>query len=638
VTPQRYLPLLLLAISVWLHHPLWSPAARPYRDSIEPGYASMARFIAQHPNPWGWNPTQYGGMPTQFMYLPVVPYSSAAVSWITGVDPAHAVRLVTGTLALLAPLTLYALVFYFLQTPWWAFVTGLAYLVFSPSYGVIEAIDKDRGLIYLPWRLQVLMKYGESPHNAALALLPLAWIALWRAATKRDHLSLFLAALALAAVTLTNWIGALALAISCSTLLLAVLGKAREHNFSFARAFAAAALAYLLSAFWLTPSFIGTIAFNWPKDAYEYKVDDRSAPLFAAWLGGILVLRLLFLGRRQLYLCWSTMTLWAFGFLSVVFYSWKHDILPESRRYTLEFELFVFIAIGAWLWHGLRSPNSVHRFCAWMPLALMFLQGATQLKATFAQRPADWKLTSQQDSIEYKISQWLAQQQPQGRIFATGGLRFRLNSYTDLAQAGGTFESGLTNRTPLSYIYQVRTGEGSTPGEEAADALRQLQTLGVEYVVVHGVASAEYYRDFKNPAKFEGHLERVATFGPDVIYKVPFRSLATNVGPDQIPQYSDWRLLTKYGEALADTNRPAPVVEWQGPTRLKVSGVQAKAILAVNAHPGWGAPSNALGWMTLDSDKTLEFRPSTEQMAFGCLSLAAWTMSLVWIRRRRKLR
>lgn len=641
MTPKRYLPLLLLALSVWLHHPLLSPGARPYRDSIEPGYASMARFIAQHPNPWGWNPTQYGGMPTQFMYLPVVPYSAAAVSWITGVEPAHALRLVTGAFALLAPLSLFALVWYFLRSPWWAFLTGLAYVLLSPSYGLIEAIDKDRGLIYLPWRLQVLMKYGESPHNMALALLPLAWIALWRAATQRCPTSLFLAALALAAVTLTNWVGALALAISCATLLLAVLGKAREHHFSFARAFGSAALAYGLSAFWLTPSFIKTIAFNWPKDAYEYKVDERTLPLFAAWLGGILVIRLLFLGQRQLYLCWSTVTLWAFGFLCVVFYGWKHDILPESRRYTLEFELFLFIAIGAWFRQGLRSTNSVHRFCAWMPIALMLLQGAAQLKATLTQRPADWKLTPQNETVEYKISHWLAQQKPQGRIFATGGLRFRLNSFVDLPQAGGTFESGLTNRVPLNFIYQIRTGIGSQPGEpEYRDALRQLQALGVEYVVVHGVASAEYYRDFKNPAKFEGFLERVAAFGPDVIYRVPFRSLATSVRPEEIPQYSDWRHITAYGDALADTKRSAPRVAWHGPTKLTVSGVNGKAVLAVNAHPGWqttGAPiqPNALGWITLTGDTTLDFRASAEQKLFAALSVVAWALALLCVGRER---
>ena len=650
MTPARYLPVALLALSLWLHWPLFSPHDPPYRDSIEPGYASMARFIAQHPNPWGWNPTQYGGMPTQFMYVPLLPYTAAAASWVTGADPAYAYRCVTATFALLAPLSLFALVLYFLRAPWWAFATAAAYLLCSPSYGLIEAVDQDRGVLYLPWRLQVMLKYGEGPHNAALALLPLAWIALWRAATRRDFASLLLAGFAMAAVVLANWIGAFALAVSCATLLLAVWGKGREHQFSFTRGFAAAGLAYLLACFWLTPSFIGTIASNWPKDAYGYHLESVTPLLLLGWIGGTFLLRLMFLGRRDVYLCWTTLTLWAFGYLSVVYYSWKHEVLPESRRYTLEFELFIFIAIGAWLWLGLRSRNYVHRFCAVMPLALMLMHGRTQLRLNFTQHLADWKLVPRHSTVEYKIAQWLAAQKPTGRVLVTGGLRFRLNSIVDLAQAGGTFESGLSNRLALDYLYQIRTGEGSAPGaEEARAAVHEMQALGVEYVVVHDVASQEYYRDFKNPAKFEGVLTRAAAFGPDVIYRVPFRSLAVALPPAEFPNGTNWRELAHYA-AAADparaatqsavpqgvaTRTAAPQVVWETPVRVKISGVPAgqHAILSVNASPGWhatGAPiaTSKLGFVTLSGDTTLEYQASFEQKLCAAVSLAAWLFAL----------
>lgn len=644
MTRWLWAPVILWLVSVWMHAPLFSRLDPPFRDSIEAGYQSMARFVAQHPNPWGWNPTQYGGMPTQFMYLPVMPYTAAALSWLTGIDAAYAHRLVAATLATLAPVTLFALVWYFLRSPRWAAVTGFAYLIYSPLYGLVEAVDKDRGLIYLPWRLQVLAKYGEGPHNAALALLPLAVIALWRCAIRRDVGSLVLAAIAMALVVLTNWVGALALAMSCGLLLLAVWGKAQEHQFSFRRAFGAAGLAYLLACFWLTPSFIRTIAFNWPKDAYDYKVDDRTLPLFAGWLAGVLVIRLLFLGRREVYLCWSTMALWAFGYLTVIYYSWSHDVLPESRRYALEFELMIFVAVGAWLWRGWQSKNSVHRFCAIAPMALMLLQGVKQGAQAFTQPAAQWQLAPREASTEYRIAKWLAEQKPRGRVFATGGLRFRLNSYFDVPQAGGTFESGLRNRVPLGFAYHVRTGLGSIPAEDARDSVRDLQALGVEYAVVHGVKSAEYYRDFKNPAKFDGVLERAAEFGPDVIYRVPFRSLATVVRREELPAAGDWRSIAAYGAALSDAGRPAPVVTWEGPARVKVEGVPAGGLvsLAVNADEGWQVTpatvkieENKLGWITLSGNAVLERVSTTEQRAFGALSGFAWLASLYgWWRSR----
>ncbi len=68
----------IFAINLALNLPLLSPGELPFRDSIEGGYASMARFFAAHPNPWGWNPTQYCGLPTQFTYLPLLHYMVGA--------------------------------------------------------------------------------------------------------------------------------------------------------------------------------------------------------------------------------------------------------------------------------------------------------------------------------------------------------------------------------------------------------------------------------------------------------------------------------------------------------------------------------------------------------------------------------
>src|ERR1700676_4468261 len=56
----------LFALNIGLNIPLFESGEMPYRDSIEGGYASMARFFSAHPNPWGWNPMQYCGLPAQF--------------------------------------------------------------------------------------------------------------------------------------------------------------------------------------------------------------------------------------------------------------------------------------------------------------------------------------------------------------------------------------------------------------------------------------------------------------------------------------------------------------------------------------------------------------------------------------------
>ena len=89
-------------MNVGLNAPLFLPGELPYRDSIEAGYASIAHFISLHPNPWGWNPTVYCGLPTQFTYLPVLPYLASMAHWVApGLDVPYAYRLITSTVTCL---------------------------------------------------------------------------------------------------------------------------------------------------------------------------------------------------------------------------------------------------------------------------------------------------------------------------------------------------------------------------------------------------------------------------------------------------------------------------------------------------------------------------------------------------------
>src|SRR5262249_28654185 len=104
----------LFALSITLNIPLFEPGEGPYRGSIEAGYASMARFFANNPNPWGWNPLQYCGMPAQFTYVPALPYLAAAASRRTSAfEVDHVYRIIASGFACLGPATLFLLVLYF---------------------------------------------------------------------------------------------------------------------------------------------------------------------------------------------------------------------------------------------------------------------------------------------------------------------------------------------------------------------------------------------------------------------------------------------------------------------------------------------------------------------------------------------
>ncbi len=201
------LALSLLALNAVFNAPLFMRGEMPFRGSIEGGYAAMARFVSAHPSPWGWDPLQYCGLPTQFLYLPLLPYLSAlAVRIFPAAPPDYAYRVLTALAACLAPVAVFGVALYFTGSRGWSLAAGLAFAFLSPAYGLFPQIEKDRGLAQLPWHIQVLAKYGEGPHNTGLALLPVALLALWIAARRRDVRSLLPAAVLLAAIPLTNWV------------------------------------------------------------------------------------------------------------------------------------------------------------------------------------------------------------------------------------------------------------------------------------------------------------------------------------------------------------------------------------------------------------------------------------------------
>ena len=166
--------LAILTLNLWLNGPLFMHGDMPFRGSIEAGYVATARFISAHPNPWGWNPFQYCGIPTRFMYVPALPYLTALLVRLLPHVPLDYIYRFTVSLATcLGPVTVFFFALFFTRNRRWSFLAALAYSFISPSYGLFRAVEKDRGIVQLPWRIQVLAKYGEGPHNTALMVMPL---------------------------------------------------------------------------------------------------------------------------------------------------------------------------------------------------------------------------------------------------------------------------------------------------------------------------------------------------------------------------------------------------------------------------------------------------------------------------------
>ncbi|MBY0504577.1 MAG: hypothetical protein K2X03_11740 [Bryobacteraceae bacterium] len=646
--------LALFCLNVALNLPLFREGAMPYRDSIELGYAAMARYFYLHPNPFGWNAMQYCGLPTQFTYLPGIQYLAAMLAHLLPLEPIYVYRLLASGFACLGPSTLFLCIVYFTRQRWWALAVALAYTFFSPLYGIVAAIDRDRGNVQLPWRLLVLVKYGEGPHNAGLTLLPLAVISLWETCTNPKYSRLFLAAILCALIALTNWIAALALAGCAALLALTALGTPGV-NFRFPHLVICGFLAYGLAAFWLTPTFISTIAFNWPADAFNYHLQEQQQLLLGGLVVGLVVLRALFkwLFPAEYFTCFVALGTFAFGWVSLWFYSRGINTLPESRRYAVEFELFFLVLLGEYFRLALRRPRPVAIFCTVIPFFFLLDAGRAQALRYTTQGFASRNPVPFAQTIEYRLAAKLASLKPKGRVYVSGGLRFRLNAWFEIPQVGGGFESGLRNRTPVVLAYQIRTGQNSAPGQETADAILALRAMGVEYVVVHGRQSREHYRDFQDPGKFEGALELVHREEDDSIYRVPYQSLAHLVRWEERLEWPTTSKLPVLGPYVAAVERRPLATEWRGPTELHVRGTivpDTFVALPVSHDTGWrawqgGQPievlRDSLGFLMLrarpetNAAIVLRYGGSFEPYAMAVLSALVWSGACLFGWRKR---
>ncbi len=645
------------AVSFGLNLVLFLPGESVYRDSIEMGYASIARTIAANPHPWSWDPLHYNGLPTQFLYLPLLPYAATAAAWLApALDFPYLWRLLMAMAACLAPLSLWWLVRYFTRSALWATVSALAWTLWSPGYALFEQLDTDRGLAQLPWRMQVLMKYGEGPHNTGLALLPLAILAAWLAAARPGFWRILLAALAMMAVTLSNWIAAVALAWCMLAMLLAGARTFAWTNFRAVRLLASAALAYLLSSFWLTPTFIYTMAFNWPKDAYEYRFQPQQAWMLVGLPAGALLIRLLFLRSRQsFWLCYLALCAFGFTWITAGFYRFGYNTLPESRRYAMEFELFLLLLCVEAIRQAVRHRWLLVQAAGVALLLAAITLGAGQVKrfALTAYEPLYPIPPSQ--TAERRTIEALRALQPVGRAAVSGGARYRLNAITAIPQLGGTFESGLNDRRPVDLFYRARSSARSQPGNEGRDSAWMLSALGAQYVAVHTSASSEYFRDTRLPEKYDGLLPLVYGSRGDRIYRVPYSGLFHLILPGETvsrsPLSEGAGALHSYLAAIHDPRRARPYAFWPTRSRVEMSvAVPPGHLLAtqINFHHGWRVTqdgravptsSDALGFLlarvtpSSSSHIVLQFRASLETRLFGWLSLAAWLMSLGFVAR-----
>ena len=561
--------------------------------SIEAAYIGLTRYIA---NNWGdlrWFPLWYGGIPYPDSYPPLLHFLSALMVSVTHVSPGLAHHFVSAIFYCLGPVALFWMAWRLCRSRECAFAAAFFYSLISPSCLLIETIRVDSDGYLSPRRLRSLVLWGEGPHITSMCLVAFAVGMLHVALEKRKPWYWVGAAVAIAAVPLSNWLGAAALAICLSAYLAAGLPDGQKTRPILVRTAAVGLFAYALAVPWLSPATIAVIRANAPRVATYFKStpDQRVILVCVAvlYLLGVWAMERLRVPRHiRFALLVSLVT----GSVTLVRYWTGISLFPQPERYHLEMDMFFWVAAAFLVWPAVRwASRRVGRRQSFAVAIVIALLGVPIVKKQ--RRESRWieRTLDIRSTIEYKTSKWLEANMPGSRVFAPGTIGFWLNAFSDTPQITGGFDNGIVNQTLPNVIFEVYAGERQDT------MLDLLNAFGCDAVIGGGKHSAEFYHPVKYPQKFDG-LKALWRDGGDAIYEVPRRSrgLAHVMRKSDLPELpmnpNGFDVLLPYLAGLNNAAYPPATMKWQAPSRARVTAdLQPDQIVSVQISwdKGWNA-------------------------------------------------
>jgi hypothetical protein len=614
---------LLFALNAGITPLLFRTAYTAEMGSIEGAFIGLARYASRHWSDMGWFPLWYGGVSYPESYPPLLHWIVGLVLSLTGVSPGLAYHFVTAMAYALGPVTLFWMAWRLCGNRACALAAALVYSLVSPTCLLVRAARLDYGDYLGPRRLAALVLWGEGPHITSLCLLPLAIGLLHVALTRRKPWHWVAAAIAIASVPLTNWIGGMALAIAVAAYLFAGLPGNRKTPAAVLSTGAAGVYAYAIAVPWLPPSAISVIRANAPRVANDFHSDPQQR-IFAAAVAVVFFAGAWGMAR------WSVPRHTRFALLAALVtgssalgkYWFGWTLVPQPERYQLEMDMFLCLAGVFLFWPaatqiaaGLASLRA--RRPAWAALAALAIAAALiaggvhvvkkqRRLARWMERPIDIRTT-----IEHKTAMWLDAHMPGARVFAPGSIGFWLNAFGESPQLTGGFDNGIRNPVLPAVLFNVYADANQTY------MVQLLQAFGCDAMIGGGKDSAEWYHPIAHPEKLRG-LTELWRDGGDAVYDIPrrSRSLAHVMRmEDQVTQplaRYGFSALTKYLDALNNPEYPPAAFRWLAPSAARITAdMKPDQILSVQIawDAGWNVSaggrrartwSDALGQMVVD--------------------------------------
>ena len=601
--------LMLACLVCVLIAPLWRLKYLDNWPSIESTFIADGRMLSEHlPHP-GWQPLWYCGTRTDYVYPPALNYGVAFISSIGHVLPARAYHLYTAIFYVFGIVAVYGLVRIGSASRGSALLASAATALISPSFLFLTDIRHDSGY-WVPQRLHVLMVYGEGPHISALSVLGAALAATFMALRRWNPAALAAAGALCSLAVATNLYSATALAFYYPIAVWSVWVGERRWEI-WLRAGGIPLVAYGVSAFWFTPSYLWITLVNrkWqspPGDTASLIIMSAAIAIYCLFSFGAASRR----PERE----WSVFVAGAALVLGVYVlgFAWFGlRLTGDPPRLTPELDLaFVLLGVevarSVWQRPRLRIGMALVTVIAFSP-SLRYLRHA------WSPFP---KAAPVENVYEYRITKWVHDNLPGARVLPAGTVRFWFDAWFDNAQPDGGSTWGILNQNIPVATWQIEHGV------RADLAVLWLQALGTDAAIVPGKTSMEHYHDYENPEKFRGVLPALYDDQHDtVIYGVPrlhpgivrVVDRASMNGVGKIQGGDDAAGLTKYLAVVENPAQNPASLTWRGfdEAQLGAKAGQGQSVLVQETwDPAWHAyengkelpirTENALGFMLID--------------------------------------
>jgi len=637
--------LALFAINALICWPLFGIEYLNDFQSNETSYITFADYLLRYWPHVAWFPWFNAGMPFEDTYLPLVAIVVAVGARVAHCSPAHAFHFFAALAYSLAPVFLFlfarALSGRLSPSAWAAVLWSLL----SPSV-VFPQLLSDLGT---PWglrRLQNIVFYGETPHNVALCLLP---VSLWLTSRFLDRPTVRrfgIAALAAAAVMLTNAFGIVVVSVS-SVILFAVRGKYSGKALAFICGILLAA--YLVICRLLPPTLIRLLETNSQLVGGDYRFSFLTPILGGSFLALLIALWVV-LHRFSCSPMIQFAALFSACFGGIAWLGFHGiNLLPQPERYHIEMEAGLCL-LAAFLIEPLvrRLPGRMAAVCALVSIAALGWVAAKDYR--FARdliHPADVARAT-----EIREARWIGANLPGVRILDAAEGQWLFNLFADNPQMGGGHEPSAPNWMQRVAVYTIYSGKNARE-RDAQISILWLKVFGCGGIVVPGAKSNDHYHAVANPDKFDGKLPLVWREAGDSIYRVPLRSASlAHVIPhsavvNRRPIHGlDVAPLGPYIAALDDPSAPNAELSWKDPDQGSITAkmVSSDVIsVQITYDPGWRArvaekavplQADALGFMVIDPHCSgectidLEFNGGLERSVTLAVSLLAVAMLL----------